>query len=376
MSGNVALELIAEVMDWDEENNSPSAAEFVWLRMMSAIKYDGYADFRAGVRFLESLAVWLRQFEQADRNAAYEFFKKKLIYVSPAELKGLIEIFVPETVTPRLRRDVAQDLRIKPYDVWRTPDSARAFRDALRSTLFVGMSDGSRMDMLRRVNSGTLSPEQIVAALVIDDEKWIDLGEKLTEAIPGRKFGTVYLIDDFTGSGTTFARRIKGKWKGKLKKFHDRVLAAKDKLKDDFPLADNYTVHVHHYISSDQAREALQQGRLSVLNEWKDRTFGDIRITEGLVLPQEAKLAPEKDPDIWSLCDRYYDPGIDKRLEKHLEESGISTAKFGYAACALPLVLDHNTPNNSVPLLWAEPEGPAEGGHPMKALFRRRDRHW
>lgn len=58
MAGNVALELIAEVMRWDEDNASPSAAEFVWLRMMSAIKYDGYAAHAADV---------LRTFEGIER---------------------------------------------------------------------------------------------------------------------------------------------------------------------------------------------------------------------------------------------------------------------------------------------------------------------
>jgi hypothetical protein len=28
--------------------------------------------------------------------------------------------------------------------------------------------------------------------------------------------------------------------------------------------------------------------------------------------------------------------------------------KYGYANCALPLVLEHNTPNNSISLLWAD----------------------
>lgn len=365
-------------MGWDEDRNSPSRTEFVWLQMMSAIKYDGYADFRAGVRFLESPAVWLRQFDEADRRVAYDFFKKKLIYISPPELKGLIEIFVPETVTPRLRQYVAAQLGIKPYEVWGTPKSAEAFRHARRSTLFVGMSDGSRMDMFRRTNSGTLSPEQIVASLIIDDDKWKDMGKKLDEAVPGAKFSTVYLIDDFTGSGTTFARFVDGEWKGKLKKFNDRVRDAQqnfEKKGKPFPLAPEYTVHIHHYISSEQARSTLEANRARVLEEWKDKTFGDIRITEGLRLPAEAKLDPIRDPEIWRLCDRYYDPAQDVRLEEHLEQSGITTARFGYAGCALPLVLDHNTPNNSIPLLWAEPDEVAPGAHEMKALFRRRDRH-
>jgi hypothetical protein len=47
--------------------------------------------------------------------------------------------------------------------------------------------------------------------------------------------------------------------------------------------------------------------------------------------------------------------------------------KYGYADCALPLVLEHNTPNNAIPILWAETEGKL--GEPMRPLFFRRDRH-
>ena len=54
--------------------------------------------------------------------------------------------------------------------------------------------------------------------------------------------------------------------------------------------------------------------------------------------------------------------------------------KLGYGGCALPLILDHNTPNNSMPLLWAETVGsPKVDGMAavpaMRPLFRRRQRH-
>jgi hypothetical protein len=52
----------------------------------------------------------------------------------------------------------------------------------------------------------------------------------------------------------------------------------------------------------------------------------------------------------------------------------MDTMKLGYANCALPVVLEHNTPNNSFPLLWAE-TARANGAHAMEPLFFRRDRH-
>ena len=60
--------------------------------------------------------------------------------------------------------------------------------------------------------------------------------------------------------------------------------------------------------------------------------------------------------------------------ERHCREAGQSDMKLGYANCALPIVLEHNTPNNSIPLLWAETTGKG-GAHRMRPLFYRRDRH-
>jgi len=375
MASNMALNLIAEVMDWEEGETSPATKEYAWLKMMSSIKYDGYADFRAGVRFIESLAVWLKQFDKDDREAAYQFFKTRLVYISPAELQCLIEIFVPEVVTPNLRRRVAAEMQIKPYEVWSTAKGADLFKSRMRRTLFMGMSDGSRIDIFRRANAGRINTEQVVATYALDDKKWLGLGKDLIKAEGAEaKFENVYLIDDFTASGTTFIRYTEGEWKGKLAKFNQMVIDAKSNLKDYFPLQDKYSLHIHHYISSDQARMNLDALVAKAVEKWDNRTFETVEITEGLRLPASLKLSAAKDAEVISLCDKYYDPDLDVRLAEHLAESKITTAKYGYAGCALPLIMDHNTPNNSIPLLWAETDG-ANGGHPMSPLFRRRDRH-
>ena len=150
MINRLALSLIADVMDWSEEEVT---REYAWLRLMSSVKYDGYSDFRAGVRFLENLAIWLRQFDPEDRSAAYSFVRHRLVYISTAEIHRLIETFVPETVTPYLREAAATEVGIRPYETWRNPDGAEAFKRLLRCSLFVGLSDGSRIDVLRRANS-------------------------------------------------------------------------------------------------------------------------------------------------------------------------------------------------------------------------------
>lgn len=369
MISTLGLNLIAELMQWD---NDEATAEYGWLQLMSSVKYDGYADFRAGARFFESLATWLRQFAQNDRRTAYEFVRHRLVYISAAEMQRVIEIFVPETVTPFLRRAAANEAGIKPYEVWGRKEGVEAFNRVLRRSLFVGLSDGSRIDVLRRANAGRLSQEQIVPMMNIGREKWDELGKELRkEQGEGARFDNVYLIDDFTASGTTFIRQIDGVWKGKLTKFNDMICKAREEK--DFPIADDYKLHIHHYVSTDQARLALRERVADASINWGEKSFAEVDITEGCLLPNRLKLTQPDDASMLSLCEDYYDDQLYQRLKKHCDEAGQSHMKFGYADCAIPLVLEHNTPNNSLSILWAETSGKL--GHPMEPLFRRRDRH-
>jgi hypothetical protein len=293
-------------------------------------------------------------------------------------MQCLVETFVPEVVTPHLRQTVALQLGIKPYEVWADKTSADAFKRCLRKTLFVGMSDGSRIDMLRRANAGRISTEQVVPMMNIDREKWLDLSKNLREAqgmTPCEKFDCVYLIDDFTASGTTFIRRNKeGEWKGKLKKFNDLIRDARRDLNDLFPIAENYALYIHHYISSAQAQTALLERLENAKAEWSEWTCSEYTVTESLLLPDNLPLTRPADGPMLDLGENYYDHEIFTRAEKHCREAGQIDMKLGYANCALPIVLEHNTPNNSIPLLWAETTGES-GARKMRSLFYRRDRH-
>lgn len=383
MINSLALNLIADVMGWE---NDTATREYAWLQLMSAVKYDGYSDFRAGVRFLESLVTWLKQFEPDDRKVAYELVKRRLVYISSAEMQQVIENFVPEIVTPYLRKVVAAELNIASYMVWGSQKGAQTFSSRLRKCLFIGLSDGSRIDVLRRANAGSLSQEQILPMMNIDPEKWKGLSKDMRkEEGPDARFEDVFLIDDFTASGTTFIRKVDDVWKGKLAKFEKMVKDAKESVGEDFPIADDYNLHIHHYVSTHQARETLLERVDNAEQNWGNKTFRSAIITEGTLLPSTLKLgsinpdtsemttgAPD-DSLILKLCKKYYDHELFKRLEIHCIEAGQDTMQYGYANCALPLVLEHNTPNNALSLLWAETDN--TNGHNMTPLFHRRDRH-
>lgn len=382
MHERLALKLLNQIMNWDEET---ATREYAWVRLIARLKFDGYRDYLAGVRFSESLAGWLSQFQPEHRQAAYAFVKNRLIYFSPPEIQRLVDQLYPHVVEPRLRRAAAAEAGVPEYLVWADATARRLYERKKRQVLFIGLSDGARIDMLRRANAGVLANDQIVLATHIDDEKWVDLGDKLTEDrlfAPDERplFETVYLVDDFTGSGTSFVRRKKsGSWTGKIEKFWKALKKARDHVEADgkiFPLSGAFTLHIHHYISSDQAHQAILErldeigAERSVPGAW----FAQVEVTEGLLLPKETRIGAETDPEMWAICDRYYDHGLYEQLEEHLAESGQHDIKHGYGDSALPVVLEHNCPNNAITLLWAETDG-SNGQHAMRPLFPRRHRH-
>jgi hypothetical protein len=375
----LALRLLRRIMQWGED---VATQEYAWVRLLASLKYDGYGDYVAGVRFAESLAGWLAQFEPGDRQTAYDFVKHRLVYFSAGEVKRLVVELQPRFVEPMLRKAVGEVCKVPAHMTLVDRNASAELARRRRQTLYIGLSDGARIDILRRANAGALVNDQIVLAAHIDHEKWEDLGSNLATDLAklGRTgdafFRNVILIDDFTASGTTFVRKKNAeKWTGKIYKFFTAVAETRRQFLEsgkNFPLAPNAAVHVHHYISTTPARNAILDRLQAVKTDVPD-WFPDVTVTEGLLLPQIVAVDETRDAEIWKLTEKYYDPDIYEQLKAHLSADQ-KDLKRGYADCALPVVLEHNCPNNSLTLLWAETEG-KDGAHPMRALFPRRHRH-
>src|ERR1035438_2956569 len=139
MNQKLGLRLLGEVMQWSDEQ---ARDEFQWLKLMSRFRYDSYEDFRAGVRFLERLSVWLQQFQPQDREIAYQFIKSRLIYIGPPEMQLLVERMYPEVIERRLLRTVSGTRGIPPYLVWRDPAAGGGLADLRRKPLIMALRDG------------------------------------------------------------------------------------------------------------------------------------------------------------------------------------------------------------------------------------------
>ena len=176
MNQNLGFKILSQIMKWPDDRAN---YEFRWLKLMSRLKYDEYHDFQAGMRFVENLAAWLQQFKPKDRETAYTFIRQALVYIGSGEMRRLVEKFYPQTVCDRLIRTVGAEQRVPYYRVFTDTDACAVLKRLQRETLFMGLSDGARIDTLRHVNSKVLTNEQMVVATQIDNDKWRDLVEKL-----------------------------------------------------------------------------------------------------------------------------------------------------------------------------------------------------
>ena len=176
MNRDLGLKVLGQIMDWTDDR---ARQEFEWLKLMARLKYDGYRDFQAGMRFTESLAMWLQQFKPHEREIAYAFVRSTLVYIGPSEMQRLVEQFYPRTVRDRLVRTVATERGIQPYLALIDADARMASARLQRQTLFMGLSDGARIDTIRHANSALLSNEQLVQGTQVDTEKWKDLLDNL-----------------------------------------------------------------------------------------------------------------------------------------------------------------------------------------------------
>lgn len=356
MKDDIAERLLAQLMNWDVEELKFRAPR---LQALATLKYDEYGQYRPGAKFAENLGIWLRQFDEGDqRQTALQFVETELLFVTERELSHIIELAYPDRVEPVLTREVAQHLGMAPWSV-NAIRSHIDYRVARRRSLFLGLSDGARLDRFRRA-SPRLSHEQFAQEYEVADHLVArmteDLGAALTslESEAPSTFERVWLIDDFSGSGRTLIRHDDEteSFKGKLPKFSQRL----DRLVDQGFVQANPSVDVLLYIATTQAVEHVERTLADAgLDSW--------RLHVVYQLPHDIRV--EVDAPFADLCRAYYDKSTEDVHKDH------DTA-LGYSECALPLVLAHNTPNNSVCLLWAET---GDEGLNRRALFPRYERH-
>lgn len=364
MHDHNAAQLLAKVMNWSELDTPPDYLPA--LQLLSDYKYDHYQRFGPGRRFIESLALWLDQFSIEDREAALKLVTKRLVFFSELEFNNLVTTAYPDLIVQEQIRLVSEEKDIDLYLVGKITNQER-FRELQRKSLYLGLSDGARTNELRRASGGEISNEQIWQAYELSREKAEDMLSELGKSLgierkgSGPRFNLIWLLDDFSGSGNTYIRydSKKGSFKGKIKKVYERLHHG------DLVDTSHYEVFLLLYTATRQAIDHIEYWSERFTSEYG---YKPLQVKVLCPVEEDVSLKHETDSDLKKLLqkDQYYD---DRASDKHIEVGGTKDARMGFADCALPVVLSHNSPNNSIYLLWG-PESFSPFG-----LFPRVSRH-
>ena len=377
MNSNLANQLLASIMKWDAQT---LASERAALEFMGSMKYDAYDRYMPGMRFMSSLVQWLNDIEEEDRDEAYKFIKEKLVFISSTQMNYLVDLLYDSKIRPILLDMATTETGMPSYKRSSNVVHNR-FEIEKRSALVVGLSDGAHTDILRR--SAGFSNEQVLTNYYPDGKKLKDMLDELRKddklkSIEKPYFRRIFLIDDFTASGKSFIRydESDGKYHGKLKKIIDelctRGYVEKGQKIEHLSYLLNpeqkIQIDILFSIATEKAKTSIKDNLDDYLKSvgWQDKVEFNIHIVQLL----EDKLSN----DIKS------DNNLVRVLkkDKHFVEECVISKSYkvgkndnpwlGFDECALPVVLAHNTPNNSLPIIWQD----AERFH---GLFPRISRH-
>ena len=358
MNPEVAESLLRAVME------DPAEAEFAEqlsiFRSLATYKYDEYQQYAPGRQFIAYLASWLEQFQGLEeRRHALRFVQERLIFISDLEMRHLVSLMARDRVPSLLQRHVAKRLDILEFriaEIRARPEFGRA----QRASLFLGMSDGARIDQFRR-GSTKLSNEQFANTHELNEQRITtmlsELRADLNEDDAGFEF--IFLVDDFAGSGRTIIRHDDGDLpKGRLVRF----------VQDTLPSLVHHhcpQIFIALYLATDQAVDHLTKS-ISALQTplWSPLSVPEVVTV--MTIDDRARLVHSR-ADSGFEPDQRFDDLLHKYYDSSVEDEHKGTVLHGYADCGLPLILDHNTPNNSLFLLW-------ETGN-TKPLFPRFQRH-
>lgn len=385
MNSNLANRLLASIMEWEPQQ---LANERVALEFMGSMKYDGYDRFMPGMRFMSSLVQWLNRLEKVDRDEAFKFIKTKLVFISSTQMNYLVDLIYDTNIRPLLLSKATKATGKASYCL-ANKDVVKRFRIEKRSSLVIGLSDGAHIDILRR-NAG-FSNEQVLTNYYPDAEKIDDLLNKLKEDMEKmgdntQYYQSIFLIDDFTASGKSFVRYDKKekKYKGKLTKIIDQLCAENKKATDEgkkacsedkkhlsFVLDPNQNeIHIDIFfcMATQKAKTNIENGLEDYLKSRQFKKSVTFKIHIVQKLENDLSDSIISDDDLMAVLEKPQYLTDEVKKSEAYKVGNITRPYLGFDECALPLVLSHNTPNNSLPILWQDSEQ-------FRGLFPRINRH-
>jgi hypothetical protein len=351
MKDELAEKLLVRIMKWDANKLNE---ERFYIQLFADLKYDDYQKYSQGMRYVESLALWLNNFDDDDKEMMYTFIKDNLIYISEGQMRNLVENAYPFHIIPVLIN------KAKLINCSSAKNSVKKnkelYNSIVKKTLFLGLSDGSHIDIFRRANPN-LSNEQISVYYDLSKERINEMFNTTSKDV--FVDNTIFLLDDFSGSGISFVRKENEEWKGKIVKFINR-------LKEYGIPVKNIDVYILLYTATKKA--------INHINEQLEIYLNEQNITKIWKADMIQSITPlDCSEKITELFKKYYIKYSMSQIEdEHYKKGGTSEPYMGFNCGKLPVVFSHNTPNNTFPAIWF---APIDYFHKYRGLFPRVSRH-
>jgi hypothetical protein len=199
--------------------------------------------------------------------------------------------------------------------------------------------------------------------------KAVDMVKELNKVYEG-KFSSIFLIDDFTASGRSYFRLEDGKPAGKIHKF--LISLFNDDENNLYRIlidaAEKLNIHIIFYMATREALVAIEEAFTSFLESQPNKEKITFSIDAVQIIEKQISDDVKAQTDFIKLISnqKYFDKSI---VNIHYKKGNHENPFLGFNECALPIILNHNSPNNSLPILWFPEDSSSVG------LFPRVTRH-
>jgi hypothetical protein len=299
------------------------------LEFMAKYKFDYYEGYRTGDRFANNLLKWLAQMDKEDRVTALRI-ADKILFIAEKEMHELaIRMYY------NIRNVILEQILVDDSGQFSNWDYRlafdKSFSDYWAKSLFISMSDSSKIDYFRR--HANIDNESIINYYKVNVEK-LFLDKKNKDVLERKEFA--FLMDDLSATGTTFLNQIT-----RLQEHWSEHIKFKRIYYCPYIITHDARTRITEEVDRRQKAKELESFQFRIL-------FSIMIPTDHMMTKQDCKLFDESTrADVKALCDKYYDPQIE---DEHTSKGG--GIKYGFGNCGLLFVKYDNCPNDSIYPLW------------------------
>jgi hypothetical protein len=298
------------------------------LHFLAERKYNRYDLYSQGETFENRLLRWLENFSSKDRNVAMTIVNS-LTFINQFEMKQLA------TSTFRgIRETLGGQGEVSHSDWYSYVDSRnQGISASLSRSLFIAVADDVMFDYFRRYT------QSVDPALQRDNfVEYYKIDSSSRDSLPPHDF--VFLLDQLSGSGTSFLRRENGRWEGKLPRFAELWKEEMNRTKI------YYCPYIQSSVAGAYLADTVPRWRNSVQVKAAVNVVPTMRLPVSSCLSKDG-VTIDVNSEVARLCRKYHGAFVD---DEHIVKGGESW--YGFGRAGLTLVAYTNCPNNSLPLLW------------------------